>query len=546
MKWISDKNYVVILLLVSIILFFSHLDVLFTNIMEARNFIAAKEMVNYNNWLLTTMNLEPRYEKPPLPTWLSAISGMLFGFKSLLVMRAPAALSGVFLVIMFYFLSVSLLKDKKQAFVNALILATSFYIIFIARDGTWDVFTHSFMLAAIWFLFQFFESDDNRWKNILIAAIFIGLSFMSKGPIGMFSLMTPFLIAYAIIYKFKNFKNKWFPLVIGLLVILLMSSWWPLYIYFSDTSAVEFIADKEVDAWTNRHVRPWYHYWSFPIQTGIWAIPTIVSLIYPYLKSRVENLKVYQFTLIWTLVGVLLLSVVPEKKERYLVPVLIPIAINIGFYIRYLILKGKDLTDKKDLNIAYFGFGIIGFIGLIFPFVGYIFLKDNLTGYWSWFMITSLMLFICGIFIFFHLNKKNFSNVFKAIIVFQVSMLIFGFPLVKSFFNNQDFNNIKELHKIEQELKIKPYSFGELAPELIWEYDGVIKNIYKNKKLNIPEDDTFGLLVDENLKVEFQKNFEKEFKIEYIQRFDNNYIINKQKKHRSIRLTRDLYILRKK
>ncbi|MDH3382185.1 MAG: glycosyltransferase family 39 protein, partial [Flavobacteriaceae bacterium] len=539
MKWISTKNYVAILLLVSITLFFSHLDVLFTNIMEARNFIAAKEMVNYNNWLLTTMNLEPRYEKPPLPTWLSAISGMLFGFKSLLAMRTPAALSGVFLVIMFYFLSVSLLKDKKQAFVNALILATSFYIIFIARDGTWDVFTHSFMLAAIWFLFQFFESDDKRWINILIAAIFIGLSFMSKGPIGMFSLLTPFLIAYAIIFKFKNFKNKWLPLVIGLLVILLMCSWWPLYIYFSDTSAVEFIADKEADAWTNRHVRPWYHYWSFPIQTGIWAIPAIVSLIYPYLKSRVENLKVYQFTLIWTLVGVLLLSVVPEKKERYLVPVLIPIAINIGFYMRYLIQKGKDLTDKKDLYLAYFGFGIIGLIGLVFPFVGYMFLKDNLTGYWSWFIITSTILFISGIFIFFQLKKKNFGNVFKTIIIFQISILIFGFPLVKSFFNNDDFNNINELHKIEQELKIKPYSFGELAPELIWEYEGVIKNIYKNKKLNIPEGDTFGLLVDENLKVDFQKNFEKEFKIEYITRFDNNYIINKHKKHRNIRLTRE-------
>lgn len=546
MKLISTKNYVAILLLVSITLFFSHLDVLFANIMEARNFIAAKEMVNYNNWLLTTMNLEPRYEKPPLPTWLSAISGMLFGFKSLLAMRAPAALSGVFLVLMFYFLSVSLLKDKKQAFVNALILATSFYIIFIARDGTWDIFTHSFMLAAIWFLFQFFESDDNRWKNILIATTFIGLSFMSKGPIGMFSLLIPFLIAYAIIYKFKNFKNKRFPLLIGLLVILLMSSWWPLYIYFSDTSAVEFIADKEADAWTHRHVRSWYHYWSFPIQTGIWAVPAIVSLIYPYLKSRVENLKVYQFTLIWTIVGVLLLSVVPEKKERYLVPVLIPIAINIGFYIRYLIQKGKDLTDKKDLYLAYLGFGIIGFIGLVFPFVGYIFLKDNLTGYWSWFIITAIILFISGIFIFFQLKKKNFGNVFKAIIVFQVSILVFGFPLVKSFFNNEDFNNINELHKIEQELKIKPYSFGELAPELILEYDGVIKNIYKNKKLNIPEDDTFGLLVDENLKVDFQKYFAKEFNIEYFTRFDNNYIINKRKKHRSIRLTRDLFILKKK
>ena len=394
MKYISTKNYIVILLIVSIALFFSHLDALFVNIMEARNFIAAKEMVNYNNWLLTTMNLEPRYEKPPLPTWLSAISGLLFGFKNLLAMRAPAALSGVFLVLMFYFLSISLLKDKKQAFINALILATSFYIFFIARDGSWDIFTHSFMLAAIWFLFQFFESDVNRWKNILIAATFIGLSFMSKGPIAMFSLLTPFLIAYAIIYKFKNFKNKWFPLAIGILVILIISSWWPLYIYFSNISVVESIVDKEVNARINRRVRPWYHYWSFPIQTGIWTILAIVS-------SRVENLKVYQFALIWTFVGVLLLSVVPEKKERYLVPVLIPIAINIGFYIRYLIQRGKDLTDKKELYLAYFGFGIIGFIGIISPFIGYIFLKDNLTDYWSWFIIITLILFISGISIFF-------------------------------------------------------------------------------------------------------------------------------------------------
>lgn len=43
--------------------------------MEARNFNSAREMINHNNWVLTTMNGEARYEKPPLPTWLAAISG---------------------------------------------------------------------------------------------------------------------------------------------------------------------------------------------------------------------------------------------------------------------------------------------------------------------------------------------------------------------------------------------------------------------------------------------------------------------------------------
>jgi 4-amino-4-deoxy-L-arabinose transferase-like glycosyltransferase len=546
MKLVRQRNYIITLVLVSIALFFSHLDILFANIMEARNFITAREMVTYDNWLLTTMNLEPRYEKPPLPTWLSAISGMLFEFKNMIAMRAPAALSGVFLVLMLYYLSKSLLNDKKQSFINALIVATSFYIIFIARDGSWDIFTHAFMLGAIWFLFQFFESDEYRWRNSLLVAVLIGLSFLSKGPIAMFSLLTPFLVAYAIIYQFKNFKKKWSPMLIGVLVVVLISSWWPLYIYFTDTSAVELIADKEITARSERHVRPWYHYWNFPVQTGIWAIPAIISLIYPYLKSRVENLKVYQFTVIWTLVGVILLSIVPEKKERYLVPILIPMAINIGFYIRYLIQQGTNLTAKKDLYPAYFGFGIIGLIGIIFPLAGYLFLRDNLIDdLWTWFFITALIIFLCGIFIISQLIMKNFGNVLKAIIIFQISIIIFGFPLVKSFYNNDSFKNIHDLHSIEQEKQIKSYSFGDLAPEYIWEYDGVIKDIYQHKQLQLPEDITFGLLVKKNQKEEFLRLFKNDFDITYTTQFDINYIVNKKKLHRRDRLTRDYYILKK-
>ena len=82
MNFIQEKNYVWILIIVCFAIFFVNLDVLYPNIMEARNFITAREMVSDGNWLLTTMNGEPRYEKPPLPTWLAAISGMIFGFES--------------------------------------------------------------------------------------------------------------------------------------------------------------------------------------------------------------------------------------------------------------------------------------------------------------------------------------------------------------------------------------------------------------------------------------------------------------------------------
>ena len=66
------KNYPIlaICLLIAIMLF-PNLDSLQVSIMEARNFITAREMLNNDHWLLTTMNTVARYQKPPLPAWFS-------------------------------------------------------------------------------------------------------------------------------------------------------------------------------------------------------------------------------------------------------------------------------------------------------------------------------------------------------------------------------------------------------------------------------------------------------------------------------------------
>ena len=87
--------------LVCLAIFLPHLDVVEVNIMEARNFITAREMLEYGNWIHTTMNLEPRYEKPPLPTWLTAFSASVFGVKSLFGLRLPAVISVIFLIFTF-------------------------------------------------------------------------------------------------------------------------------------------------------------------------------------------------------------------------------------------------------------------------------------------------------------------------------------------------------------------------------------------------------------------------------------------------------------
>jgi hypothetical protein len=68
------KQYpLAVLMIVSVLMLFSHLGLIQTNIMEARNLISARRMVKDGHWIFTTLNNMPRYEKPPLPTWITAV-----------------------------------------------------------------------------------------------------------------------------------------------------------------------------------------------------------------------------------------------------------------------------------------------------------------------------------------------------------------------------------------------------------------------------------------------------------------------------------------
>src|SRR5690606_23005939 len=114
MNWIKD-NPVSVILLFGAAIFLFHLEVVPVTIMEARNFITAREMVVDGNWVLTTLNDTPRYEKPPLPSWMTAIFGWIFGIDKIWALRLPTMLMAIVLACTGYFLSLKILEDKKNA-----------------------------------------------------------------------------------------------------------------------------------------------------------------------------------------------------------------------------------------------------------------------------------------------------------------------------------------------------------------------------------------------------------------------------------------------
>ena len=148
-KLLSKQGWVI--LLICIISFFINNRVVVPDIMEARNMVTAREMVHDGNWLVPTMNGDLRLEKPPLPTWLTAVAEMISP-DNLALQRAMAGFAAILLVAFFYLTAVQVMRNKRYAFISTILLCTCYNIILMGRTASWDIYCHAFMMGAIYFL----------------------------------------------------------------------------------------------------------------------------------------------------------------------------------------------------------------------------------------------------------------------------------------------------------------------------------------------------------------------------------------------------------
>lgn len=492
---IFHYKYELILFIVTGLLLFSGLDKIEVNIMEARNFITAREMVQNNEYLLTTLNGEPRYQKPPLPTWLTALAGSIFGFDSLFALRVPVVLITFLLVFTFFFFSKELGLSTKHSFYNSVILITSFYIFFAGRDNQWDMYTHSFMFVSIYFLWKVLKENKNLLLNSMLSGIFLGFSILSKGPVSFYALFLPFLFSYIINYR-TTLKGKGIYLLQMVLLGLVIGLSWFIYVRLNDSEYFRIIATREISNWNNYEVKPFYYYWNFFIQSGLWTVPSLISLVYPYLRKRVCDLRAYRFAILWTIISVILLSAIPEKKIRYLVPALIPLALTTGFYIDYLLKSFGHGTTKSENILVYISYGIIALVGITYPFVLFFLLKEGLKDHLFIYVLSSFLILVCSFLIVKGLTRHDFGKVFRASIAIFIIIVIGALPMSGEFFTNPNYASAGKAREIEKQLKINTYRLTDIAPEIVWDFGKPIPIYPPQNNTSIPDDKRFGLIVN--------------------------------------------------
>ncbi|MBX0289639.1 glycosyltransferase family 39 protein [Hymenobacter sp. HSC-4F20] len=342
----SRWGRVVAVLVVCGVNFFVHSGAPDVSLMESRNFVAAREMVAGGSWLIPTMNGELRLAKPPLPTWAVAALQKLTGpTEDLGLLRLPAALAATLLVLFFWGLARELTRNApgeqsqpgRTAWWSALVLASCLLVLTSGREGQWDIFANSMMVGSLWLLVRGWGQSGKAWLPFLGAGILAGLSMLSKGPVAVYALLLPFLLAYLIRqpqHRRQVRRQRWGTLAAAVLGVGVGASW-PAYIGLHVAPAALRVARTEISSWGDRHVQaPWY-YWSFFAFTGLWALVALASLVWPYARVRAGRFIPYAVALGWVVAGLVLLSLVPEKKERYMLPLMPPLALLVAGLLRY-------------------------------------------------------------------------------------------------------------------------------------------------------------------------------------------------------------------
>ena len=543
----SHKTNLLILLFLGVAAFFIQNKVLDANIMEARNIVTAREMVNEGHWIVPTMNGELRLEKPPLPTWIAGVVESISP-DNISLQRDMAGLAGLLLMLFMYLLAYEFSHRYDFAMLSTLVLITMYNVVMMGRTATWDIYCHAFMLGAIYYLYKGLIREGTQRKLFLLAGLFLGLSFLSKGPVAFFALLLPFLMTWFVL-KNVNWHQKGWSVFWMIIIMLIMSSFWYviLFIYHHDT--VEFVLNKESTAWINHHVRPWYYYVSFISEMGVWAFILITAILSPLFRKHDKFSKENIFFICWMLVQVVLLSCFPEKKKRYLLPVTIPVSLAVASMLIYWIDLFRKNTNKSLARTLYkINAYIIDLLVFVIPVALYFFVYKKGFMSLALFIILTILLLSIAVYLLKSISRLKVKRLVYGVVAIFFIVEVLMMPTIGELFKNPKTNTIANTRNMEEIKDIPFYHLQNdfLRIEIVYSAHRHIYEVaVKDSALVMTPPKTIVLMTRLPIEQELSKEELNRYNITFLGHFDDNRQVRRDTRIRSV-FDFDLNILRPK
>lgn len=287
---------------------------------EGRYAEISREMLEGGDWLTPRLNYIKHFHKPPLVYWLVSISFISFGMNEFTA-RLPAAVLGIFGLVITYHLSIRMGRDKAASFFSSLILATTL------QYFSWTQVLSSDMVFSFFILLAFY----GFWTKSYLFYPGIALAFLTKGPV---AIIIPGLVigVYMLITK-----EKIFNVLKGIILVLVIASPWFIYVCVKNPGLFRYFVFFQSlgRLFTDVHGRSGNILYFIPVVL-IGGLPWIVFL--PWALRAKDRVSL--FLLLWIILPIVFFSISGSKLPGYVLPVYPAIAIVAGNY-----LKGKRLYN---------------------------------------------------------------------------------------------------------------------------------------------------------------------------------------------------------
>lgn len=285
------------------------------------------EMSATGDWLTPRLDGFEHFAKPPLTYWLIAASMSAFGVNEFAA-RLPATLAALGTLLAVYAL-VKSARDETTALWAVVMLATTAMFFVVARLITTDMLLTCWTTCAIACAWRWYVSEHRRWGAIMWFYVFLGLIFLTKGPVGLA------LVAFAL--AGLRWRNPAFALSRmhwgkGLLVFLIIALPWFLAVagrhpellrYFVVRETVERVA-------TDVHGRR-EAWWFFLAVLPAGCLPW-VAMAPAVWKLRGEGGRTHDLMRLcvsWAGLGLVMFSVSHSKLPTYILP-LVPAVVMLA------------------------------------------------------------------------------------------------------------------------------------------------------------------------------------------------------------------------
>ena len=323
---------------------------------EARYAEIARLMYETKNWVVLQIDYGiPFWAKPPVSTWLSALSFEVFGINEISA-RLPSFLMAIVILII---VGNKVKKSSISFYLPSFILLTMpEFLIHTGVVSTDSALAFSIVLIMLSFWEAIHNDKRSFWNYLFFIAIGFGL--LAKGPIVLILTIPPIFI-WCLLEKgrFKEVLIK-LPWALGILITFLIAIPWYILVELKSPGFIDYFIIGEHfkrffepswqgDLYGGPKSQPLGMIWIFLL---IFTFPWIQIVLYMFWKKRqtIFKNKWTSYLVLWLFWTPVFFTFSKNILHTYVLPVSVPIALLMAHW-------WNDYQKKKIL---------LG-IGSIFP-----------------------------------------------------------------------------------------------------------------------------------------------------------------------------------